>query len=267
MGGVNSGGYGSAINADTSGMLRSQNLLGAIEQSRAGGGTFPGSALSMRGQNQLERASALSAESSNFDAGLSLGLKGGHRLLSEGGRQLAGRAYANGASALSGAASLTDEVIKGSTRAFGESMEMGTQVAGKVFDKLPLSVANNPGVRKFAEKLVTDEAIKKGGFEALEQAGKRGLATAAEKGVPKALVRAGGGALAKFVPGLNIAMAGVDSKWAWDTCNDPGASFGKKGMSLVNAGLSWVSATNIPLVSQGAAFLGVGTSVATAVMA
>lgn len=59
-----------------------------------------------------------------------------------------------------------------------------------------------------------------------------------------------GRAAARFAPGLNIAMAGIDTAFAYQTVNDPKASLLKKGASLVTAAGSIVAATNIPIVSQ-----------------
>ncbi|MEZ4318807.1 MAG: hypothetical protein R3F61_14935 [Myxococcota bacterium] len=88
---------------------------------------------------------------------------------------------------------------------------------------------------------------KVGGRELLEAGGK----TAAKTGM-KALGKAG----ARFVPGMNVALAGLDAKHAWDTLRDPNASMSDKFTSSITAVGSGLAATNIPIVSQ----IGAGVS-------
>ncbi len=107
--------------------------------------------------------------------------------------------------------------------------------------------------------------------------GARTAATAATKASTRAIRRAVGkaagnaaasaartaarGTLAKtagrFVPGLNVAIAGLDAAQAVSIQRDPNASTGKKVAGWVTAGASAVAATNIPVVSQ----IGAGVSV------
>jgi hypothetical protein len=59
-----------------------------------------------------------------------------------------------------------------------------------------------------------------------------------------------GKAAARFAPGLNVALAVVDTATAAATLADPKASVGSKVTSCITAAGSIVSATNIPIVSQ-----------------
>lgn len=61
--------------------------------------------------------------------------------------------------------------------------------------------------------------------------------------------------LARFAPGLNVALAVLDTAQMYSTIRDPKASGGKKIASVVTAIGAWVSATNIPLVSQAGALV------------
>jgi hypothetical protein len=72
---------------------------------------------------------------------------------------------------------------------------------------------------------------------------------AGAKGLTKAAARGG----ARFVPGLNIAVAGADTAAAISTWRDPKANMTKKVTSTITAAGSWAAATNIPIVSQGGA--------------
>jgi hypothetical protein len=71
----------------------------------------------------------------------------------------------------------------------------------------------------------------------------------------KLAAKAGG----RFVPGANVAMAGLDVAVAASTQRDPNASGVDKGLAWATAAGSVVSASNIPVVSQ----IGAGASVAT----
>ena len=62
---------------------------------------------------------------------------------------------------------------------------------------------------------------------------------------------------ARFAPGVNIAMAAIDTGIAVATLADPKASTGSKVTSCITAAGSIVAATNIPVVSQ----IGAGVSI------
>lgn len=62
----------------------------------------------------------------------------------------------------------------------------------------------------------------------------------------KVLGKAGG----RFVPGVNVAIAGADAAAFYATMRDPKASVGKKVTAGITAAGSALAATNIPVVSQ-----------------
>lgn len=69
--------------------------------------------------------------------------------------------------------------------------------------------------------------------------------------------------LARFIPGLNVGLAVLDTAQAYATLKDANASLGKKSAHVVMALAAWVTATNVPgvsqvggLVSMAAAFTG-----------
>jgi hypothetical protein len=98
-------------------------------------------------------------------------------------------------------------------------------------------------------KAVVGSAGRAAAKAALREGGK-----AAGEAAVKAGARAAEGALAKgaarFAPGLNIAIAALDTANAVMTLRDPKASTGTKVCSVITAVGSIVAATNIPIVSQ-----------------
>ncbi len=66
----------------------------------------------------------------------------------------------------------------------------------------------------------------------------------------------------RFIAGMNIGIAALDSAAFASTMADPKASWAKKGIRGLTAATSWVAATNIPYVSQGAAIVSGFSSVA-----
>jgi hypothetical protein len=92
-----------------------------------------------------------------------------------------------------------------------------------------------------AGRAAAKAALKEGGKAAGEAALKAG-AKAAAGGLGKAAAR--------FAPGLNIAIAALDTANAVATVMDPKASTGKKVTSVITAIGSIAAATNIPIVSQ-----------------
>lgn len=89
----------------------------------------------------------------------------------------------------------------------------------------------------------------------------RGLAKGGSKAAAAAATKAGAGLLgksaARFVPGMNVAMAGLDSATFLANMADSKASVGKKATSGITALGSIAAATNIPIVSQ----VGAGVSI------
>jgi hypothetical protein len=101
---------------------------------------------------------------------------------------------------------------------------------------------------------VADAAIDAAkGAEAALKVGAKGAGTAA---------RLAG----RFAPGLNIAMAGVDTAIAARTLSDPNASVASKVTSSITAAGSIAAATNIPIVSQVGAGISAASSIAGAVI-
>lgn len=92
-----------------------------------------------------------------------------------------------------------------------------------------------------ASRAVAKAALREGGKAAGEAALKAGA---------KAAAGTLGKAAARFTPGLNIAIAALDTANAVSTVMDPKASTGKKVTSVITAIGSIAAATNIPVVSQ-----------------
>ncbi|MFA5505777.1 MAG: hypothetical protein WC314_22950 [Vulcanimicrobiota bacterium] len=107
------------------------------------------------------------------------------------------------------------------------------------------TLAKGAGV---AGRTAAKTVLKEGGEAAAKAAG---------KAVAKGALKSGAKAAGRFVPGLNVAIAGLDTATAAATLADPKASTGKKVTSVVTAAGSIVAATNIPVVSQ------VGAAVST----
>lgn len=92
--------------------------------------------------------------------------------------------------------------------------------------------------------------------------GGEAAAKAATKAVATSALKTGAKAAGRFVPGLNVAIAGLDTATAAATLADPKASAGKKVTSVITAAGSIAAATNIPIVSQvGAAVSAVSSFV------
>jgi hypothetical protein len=82
----------------------------------------------------------------------------------------------------------------------------------------------------------------------------------------KGALKTGGKALGRFVPGANIAIAGLDIANAVQTFKDPKASVGDKVTSGIIAGGSALAATNIPIVSQVGGAISTGVSLGSEVV-
>ncbi|QSQ24115.1 hypothetical protein JY651_03825 [Pyxidicoccus parkwayensis] len=120
-----------------------------------------------------------------------------------------------------------------------------TETATKVAQETAGSIARGAGsASRAAGKAVLSAAGREAGEAALK-AGARAAAGPAAK------------AAARFAPGLNVAMAAVDTAQAVATLADSKASTGKKVTSVITAVGSIAAATNIPIVSQ------VGAAVST----
>lgn len=125
----------------------------------------------------------------------------------------------------------TQQAVKGAT----------TQAAKHaVLDAATRAATNGSTV-----KAATGTASRAAARNVLRQ-GSKGAAKASAKAAAKGVGKAAG----RFVPGMNIAIAGLDTAQAAATLADPKASTGKKVTSVITAAGSIVGATNIPVVSQ-----------------
>jgi hypothetical protein len=71
--------------------------------------------------------------------------------------------------------------------------------------------------------------------------------------------------LARFIPGLETGIASVETATSVSINADPSAPAAKRAFACVNAGAAWVSASNVPIVSQVSAGLALAAGVGTAV--
>lgn len=123
--------------------------------------------------------------------------------------------------------------------------ESSEKVVRRGVEQAARTAAKNSGTLAKGAGVVGKKAAKK-----VLREGGEAAAKAATKAVAKGALKAGGKAVGRFVPGLNVAIAGLDTATAAATLADPKASTGKKITSVVTAAGSIVAATNIPVVSQ-----------------
>lgn len=109
--------------------------------------------------------------------------------------------------------------------------------------KLGINLAQGLGQATRPAARATLDAAAEAAGRATVKAGIKNAAGLAAKG------------LARFAPGLNIALAGLDSAMMYSTLKDPKASNTRKVASVVTMLGAWVSATNVPLVSQAGALV------------
>lgn len=151
----------------------------------------------------------------------------------------------------------TRPVVNAAARtAARQAMRNGAAGAGQV-TTAARTAARNGGT--LASGLGT--ATRNGARVALREGGEA-AAKAATRAVATSALKTGAKAGARFVPGLNVAIAALDVGVAVSTIADPKASLGKKITSGVTALGSVAAATNIPVVSQvGAAVSAVSSFV------
>lgn len=134
----------------------------------------------------------------------------------------------------------------------------------KLLDKLnPLSrLAQGSAQKTLAEagakgleaatKATAEAMAKKGVTLGAAEAAR--LAASGEKAAAGALARVGtkasGQGIARFLPLLNVAMAAYDTYHCVRVWQDPKASGWKKGWATVTAACSWLTVTNLPVLSQ-----------------
>lgn len=92
-------------------------------------------------------------------------------------------------------------------------------------------------------------AVGRSAAKKVLQEGGEAAAKAAAKAVAKGGLKTAAKTAGRFVPGLNIGIAALDTATAAATLADPKASTGKKVTSVITAAGSIVAATNIPVVS------------------
>lgn len=145
------------------------------------------------------------------------------------------------------------------------------RAAAKSAMKSTVEGATRQVARAAARAVVKDVARAEAGSLARAVAGSasraaakatlQGASHAAVEAAAHAGAKAATGALsraaARFAPGVNVAMAAIDTGVAVATLADPKASTGKKIASCITAAGSIAAATNIPIVSQ------VGAAVST----
>ena len=242
-----------------------------------------------RGARGLGSVAGLAGAAIALPGGISTAVSSLEQAWRSGEKDDIARASANSTGALSTGTRLAKHGL--------ESYSMGTRaVAGHLARRAGSQAFRKaaPGASKTVVKAAAKQAAKSALAEATERAARRGVtsaATAAAKnsgtlargagamgrGAAKTLLKEGGEAAAKaagkavakgalktgakaagrFVPGLNVAIAGLDTATAVATLADSKASTGKKVTSVITAAGSIVAATNIPVVSQ------VGAAVST----
>lgn len=124
-----------------------------------------------------------------------------------------------------------------------------TEVATRTAQQKGGSIARGAGT---ASRAAGKAVLNAAGREAGEAALKAGARAAAGPAARTA---------ARFAPGLNVAMAAVDTAQAGATLADPKASTGKKVTSVITAGGSIAAATNLPIISQGGAAVSTVSSI------
>lgn len=168
------------------------------------------------------------------------------------GRRVAGRA---GAAAFRQAApNASKAVVRAAARQAGaEAMkETAERLARRGVTAAATNAARAGGTLARGAGAVGRTAAKK-----VLQEGGEAAAKAASRAVARGALKTGAKAAGRFVPGLNVAIAGLDTAVAVATLADPKASTGKKITSCITAAGSIAAATNIPVVSQ------VGAAVST----
>lgn len=140
------------------------------------------------------------------------------------------------------------QVVNSASRVAAEQamQEAGTKAARRATQDAAVKAAQRNGGTLAQGAGVTGRSAAKA---ALREGGEA-ASKAAGKAVAKSALKTAAKAGARFVPGLNIAIAAADTAVAAATLADPKASTGKKVTSCITAAGSIVAATNIPIVSQ-----------------
>ncbi|MBO9539519.1 hypothetical protein J7643_02900 [bacterium] len=118
--------------------------------------------------------------------------------------------------------------------------------------------------KRLMKNMIVDEGAEALTKSAVKTAAKdigQAVAKAELKTAAKTAAAIGGKAAARFAPGVNVAMAAVDAKHAYDVWRDPKSTGWQKGCASVTAVGSALAATNIPVVSQIGAAVSIASSV------
>lgn len=150
------------------------------------------------------------------------------------------------------------QVVRAVSRSAAKSAFQGV-TSGAMKSGIQTSMRNVTNASTIARTM--GAPVRSAGKVLMREAGE-----AAGKSALKAGLKAGGGTVAKmagrFAPGVNIAIAAMDTANAYSTVRDPNASTGKKVTSVITAIGSVASATNIPVVSQVGAVVSTVSSIA-----
>lgn len=165
----------------------------------------------------------------------------GHRVAGQAGREAFRQAAPNASKQMIKAA--------GSQAAKEAMKDTAAKAARRSVTSAATGVAKGPG-RTLAQGV---GATGRTAAKKLLREGGEAAAKSASKAVAKSALKSGAKAAGRFVPGVNIAIAGLDTAAAAATLADPKASTGKKVTSCITAVGSIAAATNIPVVSQAGA--------------
>ncbi len=166
-------------------------------------------------------------------------------------RAAARQALKNGSKTGAAAREAATKVLKKQGLAEREVQRIASDLSERVGDA---AYRATDSARKNATKAAARTAAKEASTQTFNRLapvlGEKGAARAARRAAAKAsaktLARAGG----RFVPGVNMALAAVDTARAAAVWSDPKAPLEKKVGASVTALGSSVAATNIPVVSQ-----------------
>lgn len=257
-------------NAVIKAATRSSSRLGQMSRAFGSGAGLVGSAWALPGGIENARqdienarqtgdagdiARAVATTSSTASTG-GLLVKSGMRVVESGagaygrsvGRRAAEEAFRQAAPNASA------DVIRAASRQAGRDAmgDVGAKLARRGAASAALDTAKATGTiargAGVGGRAAAKTILREGGGAAARAAGSAVARTGA-----KTVARGAG----RFVPGVNIAIAALDTAEATATLADPNAGVGKKITSVITAAGSVASATNIPVVSQ------VGAAVST----
>ncbi|MFZ5469768.1 MAG: hypothetical protein ACOZIN_10055 [Myxococcota bacterium] len=149
--------------------------------------------------------------------------------------------------------------------AFAQSAPEASKSVVKAASRAAARATFHNGTEAAATQAV-ERAVSGAGERAAQAALREGSESAA-RAAAAATARAAAGPVSKaagrFIPGVNVALAAVDSANATATLANPSAGVGKKVTSVITAAGSIAAATNVPVVSQAGAALSLASSFAS----